>query len=437
MKHIIKKLVLFIAIGVVFTACDDRELETLDASANATLSLSESTLVLSQFNDGQEVLTASWTEPNFGFDSAASYKLLIDIAGGDFSNPKTIAIGSSLTKIFLKEDLNSKLNSLDITPSVATNFDFKVLTTLSDYSSVLSDAKTISITTYPAILDLSTTWGVVGSATSGGWDGPDLPFFQTGVNNVYTAYVNLADGEIKFRENNDWANNYGDDSNDLSLEAGGANISVTAGSYKIVLDLNSLTYTINAFSWGLVGDATPNGWDGPDVMLKYDEYSDTFRAVVILTTGNMKFRQNNAWDVNYGDTGADGTLESGGDNISVNAGSYLVTLNFTDPDAPFYTLEAMDIWGVVGDATPNGWGGPDAKFTPDFAGNDGLYYLNGITLTDGNLKFRTNDAWDTNYGDTGADGSLEDGGDNIAVSAGTYNITLDLSDTDNPTYTIQ
>lgn len=339
MKHIIKKLVLFIAIGIIFTACDNRELETLDANANANLSLSESTLVLSQFDDGQEVLTATWTEPNFGFDSAASYKLLIDIAGGDFSNPKTIAIGSSLTKTFIKESLNSSLNSLDITPNLATDFDFKILTTLSDYSSLLSDAETISITTYPALLDLSTTWGIVGSAANEWGATPDLPFFQTGVNNVYAAYVNLIDGEIKFRESNDWANNYGDDDNDLSLEAGGANIPVTAGSYKIVLDLNNLTYTINLFSWGIVGDAAPNGWDGPDAVLNYDEFSDTFKAVVTLTTGSLKFRLNNDWAINYGKTDSDdGTLESGGGNINVNAGTYNITLDLSDANNPIYII---------------------------------------------------------------------------------------------------
>jgi hypothetical protein len=49
-------------------------------------------------------------------------------------------------------------------------------------------------------------------------------------------------------------------------------------------------------------------------------------------------------------------------------------------------------------------------------------------LTANFIKFRANDAWDLNYGDTGADGSLEAGGDNIPIEeAGTYEITLDLS----------
>ena len=34
------------------------------------------------------------------------------------------------------------------------------------------------------------------------------------------------------------------------------------------------------------------------------------------------------------------------------------------------------------------------------------------------------------------DESLEDGGDNISVTAGVYDIVLDFSDPSNPTYTI-
>ncbi|MBE0424751.1 MAG: SusF/SusE family outer membrane protein, partial [Lutibacter sp.] len=90
---------------------------------------------------------------------------------------------------------------------------------------------------------------------------------------------------------------------------------------------SALTYTIEAYTWGLVGDATTNGWDGPDMPMAYDSFSDTWKAIVTLKTGEMKFRFNNDWGLNYGDTGADGTLENGGANIAVTAGNYLVVLD--------------------------------------------------------------------------------------------------------------
>ena len=437
MRNIIHKLLLFITLGVLITSCDDRELATLNTDANSNLTLSQSSLILAQFNDGENVLTTNWTEPDFGFNASASYKLLIDLETGDFSNPQTVVLDNSFEKVFTKEELNSKLLGLDADPNTATNFKFVIETKLSDYKKLLSDPVSIILTAYPSILDLSTTWGVVGSATPNGWNGPDLPFFQTGEANIYAAYVTLNGGLIKFRENNSWTLNYGDDGVDGTLEQDGANIPVSAGSYKIVINLNDLTYTITPFSWGIVGSATPNGWNGPDIELKYDEYSNTFRAIAILTDGDIKFRMNNAWDFSYGDTDADGTLESeNGANITVTAGIYLVTLNLTDPDNPFYTMEDSKLWGIVGDATPNGWNGPDVKFRRDFSSNDEIWVIDSITLTNGSIKFRNNDSWDLSYGDNDNDGTLEsDNGANIPVTAGTYKIVLDFSDQANPTYT--
>ena len=86
-------------------------------------------------------------------------------------------------------------------------------------------------------------WGLVGSATDNGWDGPDMEMYETATNQ-YSLYATITDGHIKFRFDEDWGNNYGDDGADGSLEPGGADIAVTAGSYLITLDLDNLTYSL-------------------------------------------------------------------------------------------------------------------------------------------------------------------------------------------------
>jgi hypothetical protein len=201
----------------------------------------------------------------------------------------------------------------------------------------------------------------------------------------------------------------------------------------VTFNENALTYTVEAYTWGLVGSATANGWDGPDMPMMYDSFSDTWKAVVTLADGEMKFRFNNDWGTNYGDDGADGTLDSGGANIAVSKGNYLVTLDLNNLT---YTIEETDIWGIVGSGW-NAWGdgGPDFPFTPDF-GNEGVYYINSITLLTGEIKIRANSDWGRNYGDDGLDGVLDDGGANIPSTAGTYSIIMDLSNPDNPTYSI-
>ena len=90
-------------------------------------------------------------------------------------------------------------------------------------------------------------WGLVGSATPNGWNGPDVEMFQTGPQE-FSIYTELVSGELKFRFNEDWGNNFGDNGNDGTLESGGANIPISAGTYFIVMDLGSGTYTVSPFS---------------------------------------------------------------------------------------------------------------------------------------------------------------------------------------------
>ena len=427
MKKIIYKLTYLTALFAFIYSCDDVERVYYNDAAETVLSLSDDNLVLNEENAANEVLTLTWTEPDFGFSAAALYSVQIDVQGGDFSNPQIISVGGAFDKTFTVEELNAKLLSLSMLPNEEGVASFRIKATLSEYQEIYSNTVNITVTPYSSLLDLSTSLGVVGSATPGGWGNEnilDLPFYSTATTNVYVAYVTLRNGEIKFRNNNDWSENWGDDGADGTLDSYGANIAVSAGTYKIEVNFSSMTYTMEEYSWGIVGSATTNGWGGPDMMFHYNSFQDDWRAVVTLGDGEVKFRFNNDWGVNYGDDGADGTMEANGANIAVSAGHYLVTMNLNTQS---YTMEEMDVWGLVGSATANGWDGPNDKFMPDFGINEGYYYISGAVLNDGEIKVRQNDAWGVNYGDDGNDGTLELNGANIPVSAGTYNITLNLA----------
>ena len=427
MKKIIYKLTYLTALFAFIYSCDDVERVYYNDAAETVLSLSDDNLVLNEENAANEILTLTWTEPDFGFSAAALYSVQIDVQGGDFSNPQIISVGGAFDKTFTVEELNAKLLSLSMLPNEEGVASFRIKATLSEYQEIYSNTVNITVTPYSSLLDLSTSLGVVGSATPGGWGNEnilDLPFYTTATTNVYVAYVTLRNGEIKFRNNNDWSENWGDDGADGTLDSYGANIAVSAGTYKIEVNFSSMTYTMEEYSWGIVGSATTNGWGGPDMMFHYNSFQDDWRTVVTLGDGEVKFRFNNDWGVNYGDDGADGTMEANGANIAVSAGHYLVTMNLNTQS---YTMEEMDVWGLVGSATANGWDGPNDKFMPDFGINEGYYYISGAVLTDGEIKVRQNDAWGVNYGDDGNDGTLELNGANIPVTAGTYNITLNLA----------
>ena len=433
MKKYINKILFLLTFSALMMSCEKDDVVVINEDFSTTVSLNNDNIVLEEANEGMPVLTVSWTKPEFGFNAAAEYNILFDLASGDFSSPQSVSAGSALEKVFNTEDLNKILLNLGAEPGTATQLEMKIDIIMSNQYSKASEVSSLTATAYSGVLDLTTPWGVVGSATPNGWgDGPDTPFFKTSEPGINVAYINMVDGEWKIRQDNSWDLNYGS-SDGVNLVEGGDNIAVTAGTYKITFDENNLTYAIEEYSWGIVGSATPNEWNGPDVPLMYDSCSDTWRAVVKLNEGVWKIRQNNDWAVNYGSDGADGTLQQNGADIPVTLGYYEIIVDINNLS---YSIEKTDVYGVVGSGY-NDWGGagPDFAFTPDYC-NEGIYYANNVTLLDGEIKFRVNNDWGVNYGDTGLDGILELDGDNIPSVAGVYDIMLDFTNPSVPTYTL-
>ena len=89
---------------------------------------------------------------------------------------------------------------------------------------------------------------------------------------------------------------------------------------------DALTHTATRTNWGVLGDATPGGWD-TDTDFTYDEASSTLKVTLDLNAGEIKFRANDDWAINMGDTDANGDLQYDGDNIAIGeAGNYTIEL---------------------------------------------------------------------------------------------------------------
>lgn len=90
-----------------------------------------------------------------------------------------------------------------------------------------------------------TSWSMIGDFN--GWAG-DAAMTYDAATKVWTGTINPATaGGFKFRANNDWAINFGDDGADLGLDYNGANIAITPGPKTIKLNLSvpgNYTYTI-------------------------------------------------------------------------------------------------------------------------------------------------------------------------------------------------
>lgn len=414
----------------------------VDAPTFGSISDGDS-FVLSLDNNDLEAVNVTWDDPILDSTLAIDIDYTLEAATPNTSFADAIEV-SAVRNMNAISLTNSQLNAVAIQSGIAVDasgdLEMRLRSVITDAASgtVLertTETVTVNVTTYLTVLDLSTTWGIVGSAANDWGATPDLPFFKTDVDGVLVAYVNLIDGEFKFRENNDWSNNLGSDSaTGGDVTSNGGNIPVSAGSYKIGLDLNNNTYSIENFSLGIVGSAA-NDWGAtPDLMLEYDPFSDVFRGLVTLVDGEMKFRLNNDWGTNWGDDGVDGTMDPGGANIAATAGTYFATVNLNDLT---YTLEPVtNVWGLVGGAY-NDWGATaDAQFKRDWSKpfND-VWILENVTLIDGEYKFRANNDWGTNYGDSDGDGVLELNGGNLNTTAGTYSFVLDFSNPDAPTYT--
>lgn len=118
---------------------------------------------------------------------------------------------------------------------------------------------------------------------------------------------------------------------------------------------------------------------------------------------------------NYGN---DFSTDGGAANMSVpdGEGYYKMHINFLSKSVELTKITRI---GVIGDATADGWNS-DQPMT--YNQGERCWEINNIVLKDGTIKFRANNGWDINWGGT-AD-ALKQGGDNIAVKAGTYSIKL-------------
>ena len=430
---------LFILALISFNSCeteDDVVFTTQDPEGFVFTNSTSDMYILSASTSSNLGERFTWANPDFGVPTNTTYELQSSVSG-DFtdasivstttSNEVAMTIGQMMT-VAMDAGLD---NDPDTAAPNTGAFSIRLRAFLGDTGSGTEAFSNVLVLNVELLEGAGTgsgimpaTWGVVGSGYNDwGNAGADGQFYTTADADVYVAYVTLLSGEIKFRENNEWTNDFGDTGADGTLDAGGDNIAVTAGTYKITLDIANGTYMMEAFSWGVVGSGY-NDWgnDGPDAKFYYDYTTDTFKADAKLLDGEIKFRQNNDWATDFGDTGADGTLDAGGDNIAVTAGHYAITLNFNDNT---YLIEAANVWGIVGSGF-NDWGNAGSDFALTQVQPD-VYYGDIATLVDGEIKFRLNNEWTTDFGDTGADGTLDAGGDNIAVTAGLYRVKLDVS----------
>ncbi|MBK8967950.1 MAG: SusE domain-containing protein [Lewinellaceae bacterium] len=287
-------------------------------------------LVLTE-NQANDPFKVTWTAAEYGFTAATTYIVEADRAGNNFAN--AVEVGRS-TKLELNSTV-SKLNTvlfstLGLQGEVASDIEMRLVAKVSDeVPLVYSPSVALRVTPYTIVV-VYPKLGVPGNYQ--GWNEKDetTVVYSVKSDNKYEGYLYFAnpDGEYKYVENFSWDVNYGDTGANGTLDAGGDNIKLTAaGMYRLNADLNALTHTFALTNWGIIGDATPTGWDSDTDMI-YDAIDRKLTITMDLIGGNkIKFRANDDWPVNLGDNDANGSLEYGGADIVVpESGNYTIDL---------------------------------------------------------------------------------------------------------------
>ena len=155
-----------------------------------------------------------------------------------------------------------------------------------------------------------------------GWKHSDVLKSEDGVH--YTGYMYLNQNGFKFCTQKNWnGTNYGGAFFGESED----NIMMTqeAGFYQVDVDLSAKTYTLTPFTIGIIGNATPTGWDS-DTNMTYNPEEHCWELKnVTLSDGEMKFRHTNDWSLSWGGE-LDNLTTQNGPNIAVAAGTYDIKL---------------------------------------------------------------------------------------------------------------
>lgn len=465
MKNILKTFLIMLGAVSIFIACNKvDDLPFYPSGSAPVLSSDVATVAPMPADSSNTVLTLSWSNPKYALDSSTvKYVVQIDSSGKNFSNPYTREVTGSLSTSFVAKDLNAVLLDFGFDFGVSYSIDIRVVSSYpNNNDQQFSNTITIQATPYivpPKVMPPTAhTLYIVGDATAGGWNNPvPVPAQQfTMLDSVtYEGTFYLAGGRqyLLLPVNGSWDEKYAVKDNTIpNLSAGGdfgyysstnqtefnSNFPAppATGMYTIHVDFQHGAFTVTpvkTFALLYVPGDYQN-WDPASAPQLASVNSDGKYEGYVYFPSNSKFKFTSQpnWDgTNYGDGGA-GQISTSGDNLSISGPAYY-KINVNTNDNTWSATPTT--WGLIGSFAGSGWSN-DVDMTFDSNSNT---WTGTITIADGDeFKFRANHDWGLNYGDSGADGSLEEGGDNIkGIAAGTHTVTLYLSNAGYYTYKIQ
>jgi len=364
MKRFMKKITIFFPLFCVIAlfSCEKDEVRAIideeNAAAPTLTSPTDFYAKVIEEQDLNELITFVWEPVRYGFNTPVTYTLEIDSVTRDFSGAVTLGSSDNNTLSMTIGELNTVLlDDLGVTPNEEATIEIRVTSRLANSDKMLtSDALTLMITPWvseaPPPPVASYLW-VAGDFQ--GWDiNSATPIASLREDGVYEGYINIPEGgtnEFKlYGVEDSWgAPSYGDGGDGTIIEhneAGNNFVAPSPGYYHLAVDLDEMTYVlIEIEAWGIIGDATPGGWDA-STPLTFDPETETGSITVDLVPGQFKMRANDAWVIDMG-VGEERFLRYEnhplmpyveGDRVIIGeAGNYTFTIDLSEP--PMYTYE--------------------------------------------------------------------------------------------------
>jgi hypothetical protein len=331
-----KTLIILMSFFAVLSACKKDKLATVTANIQPAVITSPTagTSIDVTVADSAQTFAINWKTPDYGTAAVVSYFVQIDSTGNNFSKYVTLANLTSVNSLSLSYNLfnNLILTPLGLTANAAASLELRVGTAIYGKDTVYSKPVAISVTT----LQLDQLWlpGSYQNYTPA--TAPAIPAVVAKTTYEGFAYFSAA-GNFKFTSAPDYNHtNYGYSSNGvLSTDGNAAGIGFnSAGVYLLDADVSNLTYSAQYIqSFGIIGTSTVGQWDTSTPMT-YNTATGLWTITTALTAGALKFRANDAWDINYGPTDPNALSGSmtfnNANSITINnAGTYTITMDMT------------------------------------------------------------------------------------------------------------
>lgn len=455
---------------IIFTfSCEDNidttpNYERLASDFTVTPSATSVTMTIE--NQKDSVIAFDWTDPGYtvGLENT-TFTIRLAPEGTDFARYQSKSYTGVLKGYLVGEELNGMALALGALVGEENTFDVVVQASHDNSEVIMSEVMSITVTPYamlaivPSATNVETTFETrnnVGLTLNwneafDGFSGPatyQIEYAKGGTDFANATVAPVTSFEYEFTEKT---------LRDLVMTeyAGVAGVATAVEfrvkavnefgneEYSNVVSVDITPYDSPGSLYpaiGILGSSIGSWDDDIDLYNLGGEEIDKWYVSLYLNTGEVKFRANDSWSINWGSASyPTGTGTQNGSNVPIaSAGYYQVEFNAATGEYAFtqITVPTITSVGLIGPAAIPGnggdadWGAADINLTQD--GTNPYVWTGTVPLEVGEFKFRADDDWAVNWGvhklTTPLSGFGQQGGSNLTVqTAGTYFVYINIA----------